>query len=72
MAGPQLWKINGNNIKEIVDNVNHAKMLSAKGNPIVILMHTEMGMGVDFMMGSHKWHGIPPNDEQLGGSSQSA
>jgi len=63
--GWTVMEINGNNIKEVVDNVNHAKMLSAKGNPIVILMHTEMGMGVDFMMGSHKWHGIPPNDDQL-------
>ncbi len=63
--GWTVLEIDGNNIKEVVDNMNHAKKLSAKGNPIAILMHTEMGMGVDFMMGTHKWHGTPPNDEQL-------
>lgn len=63
--GWTVMEINGNNIKEVVDNMNHAKKLSKKGNPIVVLMHTEMGMGVDFMMGSHHWHGIPPNDDQL-------
>jgi transketolase len=63
--GFTVLEIDGNNIKEVVDNMNHAKKLSAKGNPIAVLMHTEMGMGVDFMMGTHKWHGSPPNDEQL-------
>ena len=38
---------------------------SFEGNPIVIIMKTEMGNGVDFMMGTHKWHGVAPNDEQL-------
>ena len=63
--GWTVMEINGNNIKEVVDNMHHAKKLSNEGNPIVVLMQTEMGMGVDFMMGTHKWHGIPPNDEQL-------
>jgi len=63
--GWTVMEINGNNIKEIVDNLNHAKKLSASGNPIAVLMHTEMGMGVDFMMGTHKWHGAAPNDDQL-------
>ncbi len=63
--GWTVLEINGNNIKEVVDNMHHAKKLSNEGNPIVVLMHTEMGMGVDFMMGTHEWHGIPPNDEQL-------
>ena len=63
--GWTVLEIDGNNIKEVVDNMNYAKKLSLKGNPIMILMHTEMGMGVDFMMGTHKWHGTPPNDEQL-------
>jgi len=63
--GWTVMEINGNNIKEVVDNMKYAKQLSKKGNPIIVLMHTEMGMGVDFMMGSHHWHGIPPNDEQL-------
>ena len=35
------------------------------GKPVVIIMKTEMGMGVDFMMGTHKWHGVAPNEEQL-------
>jgi transketolase len=42
-----------------------AKAKAFKGKPILILMQTEMGNGVDFMMHSHKWHGIAPNDEQL-------
>ncbi len=63
--GWTVLEIDGNNIKEVADNMNYAKKLSAKGNPIAVLMHTEMGMGVDFMMGTHKWHGSPPNDEQL-------
>ncbi|MFK5856393.1 MAG: transketolase [Bacteroidota bacterium] len=63
--GWTVLEIDGNNIKEVVDNMKHAKELSSKGNPIVVLMHTEMGMGVDYMMGTHKWHGSPPNDEQL-------
>ncbi len=63
--GWTVLEINGNNIKEVVDNMNYAKKISAKGNPVIVLMHTEMGMGVDFMMGTHKWHGAAPNDEQL-------
>ncbi len=63
--GWTVLEIDGNNIKEVVDNMNYAKKLSAKGNPVAVLMHTEMGMGVDFMMGTHKWHGSPPNDSQL-------
>jgi len=35
-----------------------------KGRPVAVIMHTEMGYGVDFMMGSHHWHGVAPNDEQ--------
>ncbi len=56
---------NGNNMSEIVKALEHAKSLTGKGKPIINLMKTEMGAGVDFMMGSHKWHGIAPNDEQL-------
>lgn len=58
-------EMNGNNIEEVVKTLNHAKTLTGKGKPIVILMKTEMGMGVDYMMGTHKWHGSAPNDEQL-------
>ena len=56
---------NGNDLTEIETKLNEAKNLCFKGNPIVIIMKTEMGNGVDFMMGTHKWHGVAPNDEQL-------
>ena len=56
---------NGNDLSEIQSRLNEAKNLCFKGNPIVIIMKTEMGNGVDFMMGTHKWHGVAPNDEQL-------
>lgn len=62
------WKTiacNGNNIKELYNTLEKAKSLSGKGQPILIIMKTEMGNGVDYMMGSHRWHGIAPNDEQL-------
>lgn len=54
----------GNNMEAVVSTLEHAKSLSGKGKPVIILMKTEMGYGVDFMMGSHKWHGVAPNDEQ--------
>jgi transketolase len=56
---------NGNSVAEVVDGLKNAKEHTGKGKPVVILMKTEMGAGVDFMMGSHKWHGVAPNDEQL-------
>ena len=52
-------------MKAVVDGLAHAKTLTGKGKPVMIIMKTEMGAGVDFMMGSHKWHGVAPNDEQL-------
>ncbi len=55
----------GNDIDEVVGALKLAKTLTGKGKPIVILMKTAMGKGVDFMEGSHEWHGISPNDEQL-------
>ena len=58
-------EMNGNDMQDILDTNIKAKALRTDGKPIVILMNTEMGAGVDFMMGSHEWHGIPPNDEQL-------
>ena len=51
-------------MQEVVDTLNLARKNACQGKPQVILAHTEMGMGVDFMMGTHKWHGTPPNDEQ--------
>ncbi len=56
---------NGNNMTELVNTLNEAKKLTGQEKPIVILMKTEMGAGVDFMMGTHKWHGVAPNDAQL-------
>lgn len=56
---------NGNNITEVLEILKEAKQHTGKGKPVMILMRTEMGHGVDFMMGSHKWHGVAPNDEQL-------
>ena len=61
------WKVlemNGNKMQEVVDTLNLARKNACQGKPQLILAHTEMGMGVDFMMGTHKWHGTPPNDEQ--------
>jgi transketolase len=54
----------GNVMRDILDKVKHAKTLCGQGKPVMILMHTEMGQGVDFMMGTHKWHGVAPNAEQ--------
>lgn len=55
----------GNDMDEITKTLSYAKSLTGNGKPIVILMKTEMGKGVDFMEGSHEWHGIAPNDDQL-------
>lgn len=55
----------GNDIASVVSTLKKAKEHTGKGKPVMILMKTEMGNGVDFMMGSHKWHGVAPNDEQL-------
>ena len=55
----------GNNIESIIAGMNHAKSLTGKGKPVCILLHTEMGHGVDYMMHTHAWHGKAPNDEQL-------
>jgi transketolase len=62
------WEViesNGNDMQNIVSALEHAKTLCGKGKPVMNLMRTEMGAGVDFMMGSHKWHGTAPNNEQL-------
>lgn len=63
--GWEVLEMDGHNIPEIVETMNNAKKMSQNGKPIVIIMKTEMGQGVDFMMGSHKWHGVAPNAEQL-------
>ena len=63
--GWDVLECNGNNMAELLATLKKAKGMSGSGKPIVIIMTTEMGQGVDFMMGSHKWHGVAPNDEQL-------
>jgi transketolase len=55
--------MNGNDMEEVVKVLNEAKAKTGNGKPICILMKTEMGMGVDFMTGTHAWHGKAPNDE---------
>jgi transketolase len=60
-----LEEFQGNNIEAIINTLNKAKELTGKGKPIAIVLHTEMGNGIDYMMGTHKWHGSAPNDEQL-------
>jgi len=56
---------NGNDLNSILSILSLAKEKSGNEKPVIILLHTEMGNGVDFMMGTHKWHGSAPNDEQL-------
>jgi len=63
------WKVleivKGNDLESIIEGLRLAKSETGKGKPVCILMHTEMGNGVDFMMGTHAWHGKAPNAEQL-------
>ena len=63
--GWEVMEIAGNDMEDVINGLKHAKTLTGKGKPVVILMKTGMGYGVDFMVGSHEWHGIAPNDEQL-------
>ncbi len=58
-------EMDGNDMDAVVAGLNEAKSLLGKGKPVVILMKTIMGKGIDFMEGTHEWHGIAPNDEQL-------
>ena len=63
--GWTVLEMDGHNIDEIKSTLNKAISLTGNGKPIVIIMKTEMGQGVDYMMGTHKWHGSAPNPEQL-------
>lgn len=63
--GWDVLDMKGNDMADVVRVLEEAKSRTGQGKPIMILMHTEMGYGVDFMVGSHKWHGVAPNDEQL-------
>jgi len=58
-------EMNGNDMDELVAVLQKAKSITGQSKPIAIMMHTAMGKGVDFMEGTHEWHGIAPNDEQL-------
>lgn len=63
--GWEVLEMDGHNMEELISTLEKAKSMTGNGKPIIILMRTEMGQGVDYMMGSHKWHGVAPNDEQL-------
>jgi transketolase len=56
---------NGNVLEDVIAGLENAKTLASQGKPVLNLMRTDMGYGVDFMMGSHKWHGVAPNDDEL-------
>jgi len=62
--GWHVLEAEGNNMEDILRVLSEAKENTGKGKPIVILLHTEMGYGVDYMMGTQKWHGVAPNDDE--------
>jgi transketolase len=63
------WEVieekNGNDLEAVIAALEFAKSKTGNGKPVAIMLHTEMGNGVDFMMGSHAWHGKAPSDAQL-------
>lgn len=63
--GWQVLRVDGNNMSALTDVISKSKSLLVNNKPVMVIMKTEMGAGVDFMMHSHKWHGVAPNDEQL-------
>ena len=63
--GWQVLRVDGNDMSALTEVIKASKALLAHNKPVMVLMKTEMGAGVDFMMHSHKWHGVAPNDEQL-------
>lgn len=62
--GWNVLEMDGHIMEEIISTIDKAKSMAGKKQPVVILMKTVMGQGVDFMMGTHKWHGVAPNEEQ--------
>ncbi|MBL7964842.1 MAG: transketolase [Flavobacteriales bacterium] len=62
--GWEVLEMNGNDLTTILATMTEARQRTGKGRPVMVLMRTEMGMGVDFMMGTHEWHGVAPSDEQ--------
>jgi transketolase len=63
--GWEVLEMDGHHFDDIRSKMTKAKEMCGNGKPVVIIMKTEMGQGVDYMMGSHKWHGVAPNPEQL-------
>ena len=63
--GWEVLEMDGHNFENIHSTMTAAKNKLGQGKPVVVVMRTEMGMGVDFMMGTHKWHGVAPNEKQL-------
>jgi transketolase len=61
----EVMQMDGNEIDLVIEGINKAKSLLGKGKPVLILMKTEMGYGIDFMKGNYEWHGVAPNDDQL-------
>ncbi|TVR77176.1 MAG: transketolase [Chitinophagaceae bacterium] len=61
----EVLEMNGNDMESVLNTLKTAKSKTGKGKPVAIVMTTEMGHGVDFMVNDHNWHGVPPNDEQL-------
>lgn len=62
--GWDVLEMNGNDLVDVLRGLDDARSRTGRGRPVAILMRTEMGQGVDFMTGSHHWHGVAPNDEQ--------
>jgi transketolase len=63
--GWDVLEMDGNDMAAVIDTLGQAKARTGQGRPVAILMRTEMGQGVDYMTGTHAWHGIAPNDDQL-------
>jgi len=63
--GWEVLEMDGHNYPDLIATLNKAKSMTGNKKPIIIIMKTEMGQGVDYMVGSHKWHGVAPNAEQL-------
>lgn len=63
--GWNVFEMDGHNMENIFNTIQNVIACPEKGKPSVVIMKTEMGCGVDYMMGTHKWHGVPPNDDDL-------
>jgi transketolase len=63
--GWTVQEFDGNKLEDVIAALENAKKLTKQGKPVMNLMRTQMGFGVDYMMGSHKWHGVAPNDDEL-------